>query len=145
MNRTGRKLKLEDEVEEAESDCEEDMESSELLNGAVPTGEHNDIDQSFSSDESDGFIVEDDGVFQLPPQFSMETHQDLSLQFKKIFQFFVHVAVQPAAARGAYMEQQMQGSVIFYEYTATFLLKNLPQTMNTSLFRCKSLEESYQG
>jgi len=108
-----RKLKLEGETEEAKSDCEEDMESSEPLNGAVPTGEHNDTDQFFSSDESDAFIVEDDGVFQLPPQFSMETHQDMSLRFKKIFQFFVHVAVQPAAARGAYMEQQMQDNEYF--------------------------------
>ena len=137
MNRTGRKLKLEDEAEEADNDCDEDMESSEPFNGAAPTGEHNDTDQSFSSDESDPFIVEDDGVFQLPPQFSMETHQDLSLQFKKIFQFFVHVAVEPAATRGAYMEQQMQGPPVFHEYTATFLLKNPPQIMNTSLFRCK--------
>jgi hypothetical protein len=120
------------------------MESSEPFSGAKPTAEHNDTDQSFSSDESDPFIVEDDGVFQLPPQFSMETHQDLSLQFKKIFQFFVHVAVQPSAARGLYMEQKMQGQLNFHEYTMNFLLKNL-QMMNTSPFRCKLLEESYQG
>lgn len=91
------------------------MESSEPFNGSKPTGEHNDTDQS-SSDESNAFIVEDGEVFELPPQFSMETHQDLSLQFKKIFQFFVHVAVQPPASRSAYMEQQMQGLPIFHEY-----------------------------
>lgn len=91
------------------------MESNELFDGSKPTGEHSDTHQSLS-DESDTFIVEDGEVFQLPPQFSMETHQDLSLQFKKIFQFFVHVAVQPPVGRSAYMEQQMQGQPTFREY-----------------------------
>lgn len=94
------------------------MESSEPFNGSKPTGEHSDTHQS--SSESDAFIVEDREVFQLPPQFSMDTHQDLSLQFKKIFQFFVHIAVQPPAGRSAYMEQQMQGLHIFYEYDNFF-------------------------
>jgi len=56
----------------------------------------------------------------------MEAHQDLSLQFKKIFQFFVHVAVQPPADRNAYMERQMQGLPIFHEYD------DLSSYLNTS-------------
>lgn len=67
-------------------------------------------DVSCSEDESD-FIVEDDPLAAplLPAQFSMETHQDLSHQFKKVFQFFVHVAVQPSKKRRQFMETNMDG------------------------------------
>lgn len=70
-----------------------------------------DIDNSDSSD----FIVEDDGVTPtlLPAQFSMEAHQDLSHQFKKIFQFFVHIAVRPAKERHDFMEKQIRDEEYF--------------------------------
>ena len=64
--------------------------------------------------ESD-FIVEDGplGAPILPAAFSMETHQDLSHQFKKIFQFFVHIAVQPPENRKAFMQKNMEGRLCF--------------------------------
>lgn len=58
--------------------------------------------------ESDDFIVEDDDKVQLPTQFSMETHQDLQHQFKKIFQFFVHIAVQRPKSRKKFMEENLK-------------------------------------
>jgi len=65
-------------------------------------------DESNSSNSSD-FIVEDDNVFQLPTQFSMETHQDISHQFKKVFQFFVHIAVQASGCRESFMKSKLAG------------------------------------
>jgi hypothetical protein len=61
------------------------------------------------SSESSDFIVDDDNVFELPAQFSMETHQDLSHQFKKIFQFFVHIAVRSPKRRSSFMKKKLIG------------------------------------
>ncbi|KAL0071396.1 hypothetical protein AAF712_001253 [Marasmius tenuissimus] len=58
--------------------------------------EEEDEDQNDDRMSEDDFIVEDDGAptAELPTEFSMETHQDLSHQFKKVFQFFVHLATR---------------------------------------------------
>jgi hypothetical protein len=57
--------------------------------------------------------VEDDVAAPavLPMEFSMETHEDLIHQFKKIFQFFVHIAVRPGIERHQFMEHQMRSKV----------------------------------
>jgi len=79
---------------------------------ASEPGDVTDSQESESSDSSD-FIVEDANSVQLPAEFSMETHQDLSHQFKKIFQFFVHVAVQPPESRASFMETQIRAEQYF--------------------------------
>ncbi|KAF8964710.1 hypothetical protein BDZ97DRAFT_1757813 [Flammula alnicola] len=116
-----RKLRLKDEDEEDEDEDEDGKseEEEEFLTkpfkGSKPSGESDgdsDSEQS-ASDGSSDFIVFDDGSVELPPQFSMETHQDLSYQFKKIFQFFVHVAVQSAENRAAYMKKQIRDEQYF--------------------------------
>ena len=43
----------------------------------------------------------------------MESHQDLSYQFKRVFQFFVHIAVRPPLERHEFMFGRMKG-VGFY-------------------------------
>ncbi|RXW20760.1 hypothetical protein EST38_g5103 [Candolleomyces aberdarensis] len=82
-------------------------------------GSDEDEDEDGSSSEEDedeeDFIVEDDPLAAplLPAEFSMETHQDLSHQFKKVFQFFVHVAVQPSKKRRKFMETNMDEEEYF--------------------------------
>ncbi|KAF5315605.1 hypothetical protein D9611_004714 [Ephemerocybe angulata] len=71
-----------------------------------------DEDEDMNEPTSDSdFIVEDEGLGAplLPAEYSMETHQDLSHQFKKIFQFFVHIAVQPPKKRKKFMQTNMEG------------------------------------
>ncbi|KAF9464729.1 hypothetical protein BDZ94DRAFT_1255770 [Collybia nuda] len=78
-----------------------------------------DYDSLFDENSEDGrssdFIVEDGNAapMALPAQFSMESRQDLSHQFKKIFQFFVHVAVRPAIERHEFMKQQIRDEEYF--------------------------------
>lgn len=82
--------------------------------GAKPISDHDSLFDGNSDDSSDSFdfIVEDDGsaVASLPMEFSMDTHQDLVHQFKKIFQFFVHIAVRTPGERHNLMEHQMKGN-----------------------------------
>lgn len=87
--------------------------TSTPFKGAKPSSEMNGLtaDETGSSESSD-FIVEDDNVFQLPAQFSMETHQELSHQFKKIFQFFVHIAVRPPKRRSSFMKKKLTGKLM---------------------------------
>jgi len=42
----------------------------------------------------------------------METHQDLSHQFKKIFEFFVHIAVRPPKRRSSFMKKKLTGKLM---------------------------------
>ncbi|KAK2466894.1 hypothetical protein APHAL10511_001152 [Amanita phalloides] len=112
--------KLTDRIPRPESD--ENSEPSESddpkpFKGARP---HDERDNLFSegtdgSDSSSNFIVEDDGVIPqpLPAQFSMETHQDLPNQFKRVFQFFVHVAVHPPLERREFMFKQLKDEEYF--------------------------------
>ncbi|TFK42557.1 hypothetical protein BDQ12DRAFT_732201 [Crucibulum laeve] len=100
-----------EESPSSSSSSDEESSSSEVepFKGARPSSDHDSLFDEDSDAPSD-FIVEDDGteVAQLPTQFSMESHQDLSHQFKKIFQFFVRVAVHPGDERHAYMAEQMR-------------------------------------
>jgi len=114
-----RKLKL--KTDEASSDqnengSESDNHSKRLFKGSKPSHEVESDDSHespSSSRRSSDFIVDDDTAVELPLEFSMEAHQDLSHQFKKIFQFFVHVAVQPANKRAAYMQKQIRDEQYF--------------------------------
>ena len=101
--------------EECDSDQQEESEEYEIVpkpfRGSKPSTDHKSLsnDEESDSDQSSQFIIEDDVEVQLPAQFSMQTYGDLSYQFKKIFQLYVHVAVQSPEDRLAFMEQQMQG------------------------------------
>jgi len=106
-----------------EDENEEEMENTVMpFKGAKPDsgsdslfdGSIHDKSDSDDSDDSD-FIVEDDGatLAVLPMEFSMEAHEDLTHQFKKIFQFFVHIAVRPAVERHQFMEDQMKSEVLY--------------------------------
>ena len=101
--------------EESDSDQQEESEEHEAVfkpfRGSKPSTDHISLsnDEESSSDQSSQFIIEDDDEVQLPAQFSMQTYGDLSYQFKKIFQLFVHVAVQSPEDRLVFMKQHMQG------------------------------------
>ena len=113
-------MKDEEEDEDAEAEAEEDEEEQgeeEIIKpfrGSKPSSERigESDDEEIDSGNSSDFIVEDDNVVDLPPQFSMETHQDLSHQFKKIFQFFVHVAVHPPDKRANFMQSQLESKPV---------------------------------
>ncbi|KAJ7632646.1 hypothetical protein FB45DRAFT_913019 [Roridomyces roridus] len=66
-----------------------------------------------SSSDSDvaqaEFIVDDDGAApaSLPKEFSMDAFEKHAHQFKKIFQFFVHIAVRPPVERKEFMEKML--------------------------------------
>ncbi|KAJ3813187.1 hypothetical protein F5876DRAFT_35639 [Lentinula aff. lateritia] len=97
--------------DDGENEEEKEEEEEEApFKGAMP-----DSDKNSLFDSSESFIVEDDGAGSaaLPVEFSMESHQDLSHNFKKIFQFFVHIAVHPPIERHEFMEIQMKNEVYF--------------------------------
>ncbi|KAJ7046808.1 hypothetical protein C8F04DRAFT_1061804 [Mycena alexandri] len=91
---------------EAEESDDSESERDSLFDGS-------------SSDDSVGssdFIVEDDGsaLALLPKQFRMEAHEGLSHQFKKIFQFMVHLAVrQQSQVRQAFMKDKLENDDYF--------------------------------
>jgi len=103
----------EDSGEQESTSGDEEMTP---FRGAKPSGEADGSEGSGSDDSESSFIVQDDNdAVHLPAQFSMETHQNLSHQFKKIFQFFCHIAVQPPKKRRQFMETQMKGlSTLFH-------------------------------
>lgn len=90
------------------------MEEDVPFEGAAPDddseSEHNSLFDEPESDASEGFIVDDngEGLASLPAEFSMEAHEDLAHQFKKIFQFFVYIAVHPPVERHEFMERLMK-------------------------------------
>lgn len=117
----GRKLKLSAEIDaqdasdagEASVSDNADESSVKPIKGSKPSeyfDDDADAGDTSSTDSESNFIVEDDSgpPIQLPPEFSMETHENIAHQFKKIFQFFVHVVVQPPEARATYMESKIQ-------------------------------------
>lgn len=77
--------------------------------GAKPSSDFDSLFDEDSEVNSSDFIVEDDNsvVATLPMEFSMQSHEDLDHQFKKIFQLFVHIAVRPAKERHHFMEEQL--------------------------------------
>ncbi|KAJ8078795.1 mRNA binding protein puf3 [Marasmius tenuissimus] len=77
--------------------------------------EEEDEDQNDDRMSEDDFIVEDDGAptAELPTEFSMETHQDLSHQFKKVFQFFVHLATRELSDRHDFMFTVLESEEYF--------------------------------
>ncbi|KAF5380945.1 hypothetical protein D9615_003974 [Tricholomella constricta] len=85
--------------------------------GAKPSSDYDSLfDEESDASHSSDFIVEDDNnnvIAALPMQFSMESHQDLDHQFKKIFQFFVHIAARPAKERHHYMKEQLRKEEYF--------------------------------
>lgn len=70
---------------ESDDESESESERDSLFDG----------DSSTESNNSADFIVEDDGSAPaaLPKEFSMDSHEDLSFQFKKIFQFMVSLSL----------------------------------------------------
>lgn len=110
----GRKLKMttSSENEDASDESVDRQGSTAPFDDAKPSSDLNNLDdEDLDSSEDSAFIVEDDNVFQLPAQFSMESHQDLSHQFKKIFQFFVHIAAQPPKRRSSFMKKKLAGTL----------------------------------
>ncbi|KAF8350684.1 hypothetical protein F5887DRAFT_940450 [Amanita rubescens] len=111
--------KQRDFTSNSESDGQSETGESDKVKpfkGAKPHDDYGSLfgDESDDSDSSN-FIVEDDGNIPqpLPAQFSMETHQDLSHQFKRVFQFFVHIAVRAPLERREFMSKQMKDEEYF--------------------------------
>lgn len=69
--------------------------------------------------DDDDFIVDDDEhgalITQLPPEFSIQTHQDLAHHFKIICQLFVHMAVR--SDRRPFMKKMLESMHIHYHST----------------------------
>ena len=84
-------------------DTDDDSDDS---SGDISAAEHQREDVELA-----GFIEEDgDAVAtELPPEFSMNTFQDLVHHFKIICQLFVHLAVQRRQDRRAFMERSLKG------------------------------------
>lgn len=65
--------------------------------------------------DDDDFIVDDDEhgalITQLPPEFSIQTHQDLAHHFKIICQLFVHMAVR--SDRRPFMKKMLETQEYF--------------------------------
>jgi hypothetical protein len=51
----------------------------------------------------------------------MRSHDDLTHQFKIVFQFFVHIAVRPSIDRQSFMENQMKRT-IYLVFLTRFLI-----------------------
>jgi hypothetical protein len=119
---SGRKIK-DQSSSENEDASDELLGSPTPFKGAKPSSELNGSeDEILDSGDSSDFIVEDDNVFQLPAQFSMESHQDLSHQFKQIFQFFVHIAVQPPKRRSSFMKKKLARTLdTFYSILGIYI------------------------
>ncbi|KAF8077922.1 hypothetical protein FPV67DRAFT_1615063 [Lyophyllum atratum] len=102
------------EESDEEEDTSEDPDAP--FKGAKPSSDYDSLfDEDSDASQSSDFIVEDDNtaIALLPVEFSMDTHQDLDHQFKKIFQFFVHIAVRPAKERHSFMKEQFQKEEYF--------------------------------
>lgn len=117
----GKKLGLaaqsssEDSANEEEEEEESPLRSSSVVPfaGAKPHTSDGEEGSEDESQDEDTFIVEDDAAAaELPPEFSMDTHQDLAHQFKIICQFFVHLAVQKPKDRHSYMEHTMKSELV---------------------------------
>lgn len=96
----------------SEGDENLDPTDTTLFEGAKPISEQGNStdDASDSSKDDSGFIVEDDeNPTELPIEFSMRSHQDASVQFKTIFQFFVYLAIQRPEGRHAFMKLCLKG------------------------------------
>lgn len=117
LDNSGRKQgKPSESSSSAEEEEDESEEDDAPFKGAKPTSDRDSLfDEDSDASHPSDFIVEDDGaaVAPLPLQFSMESHQDLDHQFKKIFQFFVHIAVRPAKERREFMKEQLQSMSSF--------------------------------
>lgn len=121
-----------------------DESSVKPIKGSKPSEEYDDdgdgadADDTSSTDSESNFIVEDDNgpAIPLPPEFSMETHENIAHQFKKIFQFFVHIAVQLPKERSGYMKSKIKGEDS--DWTSLPLILLIPlQTNNISQYHCK--------
>ncbi|KIY43443.1 hypothetical protein FISHEDRAFT_53228 [Fistulina hepatica ATCC 64428] len=118
----GKVMSSSEDEGEGEEDQDEELYVSPFKGarpGTIADEDLSDVsDHSAGKDDEEGsdFIVEDNGagLEQLPIHFSMDSHQDLAHQFKKVFQFFCHIAVQPASARHGYMARQMKHEEYFY-------------------------------
>ncbi|TRM62484.1 hypothetical protein BD626DRAFT_497547 [Schizophyllum amplum] len=111
-----------DEDEEEDDDDAEDSDAKDNgpkpFRGAKPSRDSlfgSDVESDAGNESGDSFIIEDDGAapVQLPVEFSLDTYQDLAHQFKKIFQFFCHVAVRPPDDRRDFMEHAMKNEEYF--------------------------------
>lgn len=116
----GRKQgKRKDSTTDLESDEKSETGESDdakPFRGAKPQEDYGGLfsDDGDDSDSSSNFIVEDGDIPQsLPAQFSMESHQDLSYQFKRVFQFFVHITVRPPLERHEFMSSRMKGLALY--------------------------------
>ncbi|GBE81968.1 hypothetical protein BKA93DRAFT_821589 [Sparassis latifolia] len=100
------------ECSSSASGNEEEEEHVAPFAFAQPETLHPSHDDSGHASDDDNFILEDDTTtaLELPAEFSMDTHQDLTHQFKIICQLFVHVAVHKARDRRAAMKQLLENA-----------------------------------
>lgn len=105
--------------ETSSSDEEDESEGTDESNADVkPFAGARPDNESGSQQDEDEFIVEDDDEekVELPMEFSMNTHQDLTHHFKIVCQLFVHLAVEPAHRREAFMKQATARASFSVEY-----------------------------
>jgi hypothetical protein len=134
--------------EESDEEEESGQDVSKPFKGSRPSGSC--AHSLFSEDDDDNdssadFIVEDDSqnvAAQLPSEFSMRSHDNLSHQFKIIFQFFVHVTVRPTVDRHAFMEDQLKSMTLLRHSMCCYLDQN---STGILLFSTKSYSQKIVG
>ena len=94
----------------------EEEEDSNPFDGAKPTDQLDSDEGENDEEVEDSFIEHDDNSARpdLPAQFNLNTFQDLDVQFKVIFQLFVHLGVKPANVRQEVMSAFMEGQSLSY-------------------------------
>ncbi|GLB34929.1 putative protein with domain of unknown function (DUF4211) [Lyophyllum shimeji] len=120
LEKLKRRKQKQPSVSPSEEESGEDEDGSENqdtpFKGAKPSSDFDSLfDEDSDTGHSSDFIVEDDNtaVAELPPEFSMDTYQDLDYQFKRVFQFFVHIAVRPAKERHHFMKDLLRKEQYF--------------------------------
>jgi TATA-binding protein-associated factor Taf7 len=104
--------------EESFNHYEENDDDVKPFEGARPDDSGNSEDSATNEDSSQGeddtWMVDDtneEPTLDLPAAFSMNSHQDLTHQFKIVCQLLTHLAVTPPEDRQTFMENSIKGII----------------------------------
>lgn len=104
-------LESSSEAEQSETSAGIPFKGAKLHHSGESDTSHDETDSQ--KEDEEGFIVDDDAhgvpAAQLPPAFSLSTHQDLTHHFKIVCQLFVHIAVRPLIDRRPFFERALKG------------------------------------
>ncbi|KAH8833605.1 hypothetical protein DL96DRAFT_1810022 [Flagelloscypha sp. PMI_526] len=105
---------------------DEDTQDAEATDHNSLFSEDSDVSNSSSSD----FIEEDDNAaVELPAEYRQV--EDLVTMFKKVFQFFVHVAARDPDERRIFMQDQLESEDVYFALPYRALQKKLSGTRDS--------------